>query len=240
MRIGTSGWAYKEWKPAFYPADVPQDRFLEYYGSVMSGCEINATHYRLQTEAVVTRWANAVPDGFRFSVKAHRRITHATAMAWDDAALAFVGQFLESLRPLGDRLGAVLLQYPPARRRDDPGLESVLRALPPDLPVAFEFRHESWMHRAVLARIAEHGGTVCISETAGAVLDQLPPGPFAYVRLRADRYTEEARAGWLALLRRAARSRPVMAFTKHEGIPAGDPFGGIGLAEWMVHHAGRA
>ena len=200
----------------------------------MSACEINATHYRLQAESVVSRWASAVPDGFRFSVKAHRRITHASTMAWDEPGLAFLGEFLASLEPLGPRLGAVLLQYPPMRRRDDAALEAVLEALPVDLPVAFEFRHDSWHDAAIRDRIARHGATVCISETEGKVLNRLPPGPFAYVRLRADRYSAQARDHWLALLRSEANERPVFAFTKHEGIPAGDPFGGIGLAEWIV------
>ena len=161
-------------------------------------------------------------------------------MAWNDEERAFLAQFVASVAPLGDRLGAVLLQYPPTRRRDDDGLTAVLDALPPELPFAVEFRHDSWADLEVFERIAGHGGTVCISETAGAVLERLPPGPFAYVRLRADRYPADARDGWLDLLRREAERRPVYAFAKHEGIPAGDPFGGIGLADWLVQQIGRA
>lgn len=234
LRIGTSGWAYKEWKPAFYPQDVPQARFLEHYGSVLSACEINATFYRLQSESVVARWASAVPEGFRFAVKAHRRLTHTRQMAWDKQEQTFLQTFLASIAPLGERFGTVLLQYPPTRRRDDEGLAAVLDALPPGIAFAMEFRHDSWVADDVFDVIAARGGTVCISETAGAVLDRLPPGPFAYVRLRSDRYSVEARDGWLGLLRREAVTRPVLAFTKHEGIPAGDPYGGIGLAEWLV------
>lgn len=233
LHVGTSGWAYKEWKPAFYPADVPQDRFLEHYGSVLGACEVNATFYRLQSESTVTRWASATPASFRFAVKAHRRLTHTRAMAWNDDERAFLAQFVESVVPLGERLGPMLLQYPPTRQRDDSGLAAVLDALPDGLAFAVEFRHDSWVNAGVFARIADRGGTICISETAGAVLDDLPPGPFAYVRLRADRYSADARDGWLDLLRREAAERPVYAFAKHEGIPAGDPFGGIGLAEWL-------
>ena len=234
LHIGTSGWAYKEWKPAFYPQDVPQDRFLDHYGTVLTACEINATFYRLQSESVVARWANAVPQGFRFAVKAHRRLTHTRQMAWNTEERAFLRTFLESIAPLGERFGAVLLQYPPTRQRDDAGLAAVLDALPEDVAFAIEFRHDSWVDDAVFAAIAARGGTVCISETQGRVLEHLPPGPFAYIRLRADRYSTPARDGWLALLRSEAEDRPVLAFTKHEGIPAGDPFGGIGFAEWLM------
>ncbi len=234
LHVGTSGWAYKEWKPAFYPAGVPQDRFLEHYGSVLTACEVNATFYRLQSESTMGRWAAATPPSFRFAVKAHRRLTHTRAMAWGDEDRAFLAQFLTSVAPLGERLGPVLLQYPPTRQRDDAGLVAVLDALPAGLAFAVEFRHDSWVEPEVFDRIAERGGTVCISETSGAVLDRLPPGPSAYVRLRADRYSADARDGWLDLLQREAADRPVYAFAKHEGIPAGDPFGGIGLAEWLV------
>jgi uncharacterized protein YecE (DUF72 family) len=239
LHVGTSGWAYREWKPAFYPVDVPQDRFLEHYGSVLTACEVNATFYRLQSESTVTRWASATPASFRFAVKAHRRLTHTRAMAWSDEERAFLGRFLESVAPLGERFGAVLLQYPPSRHRDDAGLAAVLDALPAELAFAVEFRHDSWADPEVFDRIAERGGTVCISETGGTVLDHLPPGPFAYVRLRSNRYSADARDGWLDLLRREVADRPVFAFAKHEGIPAGDPFGGIGLAEWLVQQIER-
>jgi uncharacterized protein YecE (DUF72 family) len=234
LHIGTSGWAYTEWKPDFYPAGVAASGFLTYYATQLTACEINATHYRLQSEETVAKWAAAVPDGFRFATKAHRRLTHGREMAWDDAGRDFLKRFVASIRPLGDRFGALLLQYPPTRERDDAALADVLASLPDGLPVAIEFRHDSWRDDAVITRIADHGGTVCVSETDGRVLERLPPGPFAYVRLRSDRYTAEARDGWRALLERDATTRPIFAFAKHEGIPAGDPFGGVGLAQWLV------
>ena len=234
LHVGTSGWAYREWKPAFYPDGLPQSRFLDHYAATLSACEINATHYRLQPEAVVERWARATPEGFRFAAKAHRRLTHARALPPAEGAGEFLERFLESLTPLGHRLGAVLLQFPPTRERDDGALAGLLGCLPPGLPAALEFRHDSWRTPEVEEAVAAAGGTVCVSETAGAVLERLPRGPLAYVRLRADRYSPEARDGWRELLVREASSRPVFAFAKHEGLDAGDPFGGVGLAEWLV------
>ena len=70
------------------------------------------------------------------------------------------------------------------------------------------------------------------------MLDRLPEGPLAYVRLRAESYSPEARDAWRELLEREAADRPVFAFTKHEGVPAGDPFAGVGLAEWLRQAAG--
>lgn len=232
LHLGTSGWAYPEWKPDFYPAGTPRDRFLEHYASVLGACEINATHYRLQSESAVARWAAAVPDGFRFVAKAHRRLTHASVLG---DAPAFMEDFLESLRPLGSKLGAVLLQLPPSRKRDDAALAALMSQVPPHLPFAMEFRHDSWDHEDITTAVVEAGGTLCVSDTTGTPLDALPPGRIAYVRLRAEEYSEDARRRWLDLLQREAATRPVYAFAKHEGVPAGNPFAGVTMAEWMAN-----
>lgn len=234
LHVGTSGWAYREWRPAFYPDGLPQAGYLAHYAGILTACEINATHYRLQSESAVARWAADTPPGFRFAAKAHRRLTHARVLPPEAGGAEFLARFLDSLAPLGGRLGAVLLQFPPTRRRDDAVLDALLRSLPPGLPVALEFRDDSWADPGVQARIAAAGGTVCVSERDGAVLERLPPGPLGYVRLRADRYSDQARRGWRELLHREAAGRPVYAFAKHAGIPAGDPFGGVGLAQWLV------
>ena len=200
--IGTSGWAYTEWKPDFYPDDLPQRRFLEHYGSVLGACEINATFYRLQSETAVERWAAETPDDFRFAAKVHRGLTHSRELANTDSWFALLEDFLESVAPLGEGLGILLFQFPESRKRDDDALARVLDALPAGVPSGFEFRHESWSDSAVVQRIATRNATVCLADTSGEVPDRLPDGPTAYVRLRADRYTEAQRDGWRELLER--------------------------------------
>jgi uncharacterized protein YecE (DUF72 family) len=230
LHVGTSGWAYPEWRPAFYPAGLPQRAFLAHYASRLSACEVNATFYRLQPEAAVTRWAEETPVAFRFAIKAHRRLTHGRSLPPQDGGAEFLERFLDSIAPLGDRLGAVLIQLPPSRARDDAALGALLGCLPRGLPFAVEFRHESWSDAGVRERVADAGGTVCVSETEGRVLPALPPGPLAYVRLRGDRYPEAERAAWAELLAEEAAARPVFAFAKHEGVPPDDPACGVGLA----------
>jgi uncharacterized protein YecE (DUF72 family) len=237
LHVGTSGWAYPEWRPDFYPVGVPQSRFLEHYGTVLTACEINATFYRLQSEATLRKWADAVPEGFRFALKAHRALTHGVLFPPDEAEEGLLARFLASVAAVGDRLGTLLVQLPPTRVRDDAGLDRLLRALAGGPPPAFEFRHASWADPVLVDRIAAGGGTVCLADTTAAVPDALPPGPIAYVRLRADRYDDEARVGWRDLLAREALERPVFCFAKHEGVPAGDPHVGVGLAEWLVRSA---
>ncbi len=184
-----------------------------------------------------------MPPGFRFTAKAHRGLTHSKRIDIDDDRRGLFDGYLKSIRSFGEKLGVILFQFPPYRRRDEEAFTRLLDALPDDLGFAFEFRHESW--DGIEATIAERGGTVCISETQGHAPDSLPPGPHAYVRMRTDRYADEERTKWAALLEREANERDVYAFAKHEGIPADDPFGGLGLARWLVarpipseqHHA---
>jgi uncharacterized protein YecE (DUF72 family) len=240
LYVGTSGWAYREWKPDFYPSDVPQKRWLEHYCSELGACEINATFYRLQSPDTFEKWSSAAPEDFRFTTKAHRRLTHSKSIALDEDRRPFFDAWVASVRQLGPRLGAVLFQLPPYRSRDDEALNGLIAALPDGLHAAFEFRHDSWNGPEVESRIGEAGGTVCVSNTNGEVPDSLPPGPLAYVRLRTERYSPEARAGWLALLRRESIERDVYAFAKHEGIPTDDEFGGVGLARWLVQQMTEA
>jgi uncharacterized protein YecE (DUF72 family) len=233
LYIGTSGYAYKEWKPDFYPADTPQKSFLEHYARTLSACEINATFYRLQSEQTFAKWASQTPQSFRFSLKAHRGLTHGKSIAPGPESRGLLDTFVKGAAVLGPQLGVILFQFPPYRHRDDAQLESLIDALPAGVRVAFEFRHESWESPEVAAHIADRGGTVCISETKGEVPTALPAGPHAYIRLRTDRYSEEKRSAWLSLLQAEASARDVFCFAKHEGIPAGDPLGGVGLAGWL-------
>ena len=230
--VGTSGWAYKEWKPDFYPADLKQAAFLDHYGAQLSACEINATFYRLQKHETFERWRSAVPEQFRFAIKAHRRLTHSKTIAPDAEQKEFLTAFLRSLTPLEDRLGALLFQFPPYRKRDDEALTALMDELPVER-CAFEFRDPSWDVTEVVTLITDRGGTVCVADTKGDPPSVLPGGNLAYVRLRHDEYSGEQRDAWSRLLRTEAAARPVYAFTKHEGVPAGDPFAGIGLAVWL-------
>lgn len=234
LHVGTSGWAYREWRGDFYPPDLAQSRFLEHYCRALDACEINATFYRLQKDSTLLRWAEATPPTFRFALKAHRRLTHGRTIALDSEGRSFLDTFLKTASTLGPRLGAVLFQFPPYRHRDDGALQSLLDALPAGTPYAFEFRHESWFDPEINAALAAAGGTLCVSDTEGVVPASLPPGPIGYVRLRTERYDADTRERWLDLLRSESGHRHVYAFAKHEGIPASDPYGGVGLAAWMV------
>jgi uncharacterized protein YecE (DUF72 family) len=237
LYVGTSGWAYPEWKPEFYPKDVSRARFLEYYGTRLSACEINATFYKSHEADVFKRWADSVPSHFLFAIKAHRALTHGKTIAVDDVRRERLGDFVDTISSFGERRGPVLFQLPAYRKMDVAALESLLEALPRDLRVAFEFRDASWATDEVTDTIVDRGGTICFADTTGRPPAELPPGPFAYVRMRGPRYAPRRRALWRKLLERESMTRDVFVFTKHEGIEAGDPFGGVGLATWFERYA---
>ena len=209
--VGTSGWSYKEWQPAIYPPGLATADFLRHYATIFTACEINATHYRVPTPDAVARWADAVPDDFRFAVKAHRRLTDRPTLAWTAADVAFFHQSLDALAPLGDKLGPVLIQ-----------------------PAVFELRHPSWNDPAVTARVADAGACICVTETDGHAPSDLPSGPQLYVRLRGTRYDTSARTAWRDRLAREAHQRPVYMIARHEGLPPDDPHAGVAMARWVL------
>lgn len=130
VRVGTSGWSYPSWRPGFYPEGTKPDAFLAHYARRFDTVELNTTGYRLPAEDQFRRWADAVPDGFRFAPK--------LALARLDRVPVFV----ERVAALGDRLGPIRITVQNAR--DDGLLTFVLGAVDPELELAFDFRHESW------------------------------------------------------------------------------------------------
>ncbi len=179
VRIGTSGWVYRDWKGPFYPEALPAKRWLGFYASRFETTEINGSFYRLPSEAAVKGWADTAPEGFVFAWKASRYITHAKKLkdVGDSLALVF-----GRMDPLGSHFGPVLFQLPPQLRRDDERLARFLDQLPPHRRCAVEFRDPSWYAPAVLDRLREHGAALCISDHAAAPSPWEATADFLYVR----------------------------------------------------------
>ncbi len=109
IHIGVGGWTYEPWRGTFYPPKHPQKRELDYAGQHLTAIEINGTYYGSQKPESFANWAAAVPDGFKFGVKASRFCTNRKQLA--DGA-ASVEKFLtQGLTRLGDRLGPILWQF---------------------------------------------------------------------------------------------------------------------------------
>ncbi len=216
--VGTSGFSYPEWRGGFYPKDLPTDRMLEHYSRILPSVEINNTFYRFPAAAQVEEWRKATPRGFRFSVKAHRLITHIRRLR--DAGDAVQTQ-IERLQGFKDRQGVLLFQLPPSLRCDAPMIRDFLYLLTP-AAVAFEFRHKSWYVDGIYSALAEHGASLVIMESDDdePVLESV--GPLAYLRLHRSAYTSTALRRWAERIREQLDTRrDVYAYFTHEdGAPA--------------------
>src|SRR3954469_3867205 len=139
IRVGTSGWSYPSWRPGFYPQGTQPTEFLTHYASRFDTVELNTTGYRLPSEDQFRRWAEAVPDGFRFAPKlALRRLDR-------------VPVFVERVAALGNRLGPIRIAV--ESPRDDGLVSFVLGSVDPAFELAFDFRHESWTGAAGVLQV---------------------------------------------------------------------------------------
>ena len=162
VRIGCSGWQYKSWRETFYPEGLGQQRWLAHYASVFDTVEVNSTFYRLASREAVARWVEQTPEGFVFTLKASRYLTHIKRLAniWEGVA-----RYYERVDPLvgTPKLGPVLWQLPPNFQRDDERLAEALAALPEGRH-CFEFRHPSWFADEVLDVLRRHRVALVIGD----------------------------------------------------------------------------
>lgn len=217
IRAGTSGFSYKEWKGAFYPEDLPAGDMLGFYAERLGTVEINNTFYRMPKPEVIEGWASQVGPGFRFVLKASRRITHFKRLNDVGDELQY---FLRSAAGLGDRLGAVLFQLPPNFKKDVGRLARFLDQLGDPSRAAFEFRHASWQDEDVIDLLAERRASLCTADTDEEEGRIVVTGPLGYVRLRRTDYDEAELADWAERVR-AADWGDAYVFFKHEDEAAG-------------------
>jgi uncharacterized protein YecE (DUF72 family) len=219
---GTSGYAYKEWRGSFYPADLPDNAMLGHYTGRLPTVEINNTFYRMPKESVVLAWADQAPDGFQFVLKASRRITHLGRLKGVESELAY---FLQVSQALGAKRGPSLFQLPPNMKKDLGRLTEFLGLLPRGWRAAFEFRHPSWFADDVYAALQSRNAALCVADQ-GNDEDATPfvaTADWGYLRLRREQYDAAALARWAARIREKPWA-DTYVFFKHEDGAAGPRF----------------
>ncbi|HEX2032381.1 MAG TPA: DUF72 domain-containing protein [Actinomycetota bacterium] len=220
LYLGTSGFAYQEWKGPFYPERLRDAEMLPYYAGRFRSVEVNYTFRRSPSPSTLEAWRERTPDGFRFALKAHQRITHTLRLADTGEA---VSSFLARARLLGERLGVVLFQCPPSLRFDRGLLEGFLAHVPDGVRSAMEFRHPSW--EAARPLLADRGVAWCTAETDEAPAGEPSWEPFGYLRLRKESYTEDELGRWAERISGAlADGRDVHCYFKHEEKATGPRF----------------
>ncbi|MBI4461979.1 MAG: DUF72 domain-containing protein [Acidobacteria bacterium] len=216
LYVGTSGYAYAEWKGSFYPAKLPAAKMLSYYAQQFGTVEINYTFYRLPAERTLLEWMAATPDGFQFALKANQRITHVQRLENVEALLR---RFLEAATVLAleKRLGPLLFQLPPNFACDLERLDEFLQQRPRAARFAVEFRDPSWFTEEVFETLRRHQTALCLAETDDTSAPEVLTADFVYLRLRRSEYSDAELRAWRKKLDawRGAGS-DVYAYFKHE------------------------
>ncbi len=227
IRLGVSGWSYDDWVGPVYPPDLPRREWLAFLARRVDTIEVNVTYYRVPGARTVAGWAERTPEGFLFSVKAHRSLTHEREQP-DFAA------FLRAVEPLREsgKLACILAQFPYAFRPTPVNREYLYRlreGLAP-LPVVVEFRNRAWATEETFEQLEElRLGFCAVDEPRFRNL--MPPiaratGPVGYVRFHGRNYekwwqhehawerydytySEEELSEWVPKLRQLARQTEV-------------------------------
>jgi uncharacterized protein YecE (DUF72 family) len=214
IRIGASGFSYKEWVGGFYPPKTQGTKMLPYYAARLPTVEINYTFRAMPKASMLEGWVERTPSNFRFALKAPQRITHFARLREIKDTLDY---FIETAGRLGERLGPVLFQLPPDFARDDTLLADFLGQIQGRLRAAFEFRHKSWLEDDVFRLLEQNGAALCIAETEKLATPVLATARHAYLRLRLENYDETALEAWAQSLKAlAGKTEEIFVYFKHE------------------------
>ena len=221
LRAGTSGYAFKEWKGAFYPPTLPDDEWLAFYASRFPTVEINNTFYRLPKQSVLQDWASRVPAAFTFSIKASQRITHHARLKPECAdAVDFL---LQNTAVLGDRCGPILFQLPPNLKKDADRLRGFLGLLPTGRRYTIEFRHESWFDDEVFSILRDRDVALCVAEQDDFKCPVESTASWGYLRLHRLDYDDAALGEWAKRVSAQPWSETYIYFKHDAGNGSGPP-----------------
>jgi uncharacterized protein YecE (DUF72 family) len=216
--VGTSGFSYKEWQGKFYPAKISPKEMLRFYAHHLAAVEINNTFYHMPTAAVLTAWADQVPEDFTFALKAPQVITHLKRLRHVEEETAY---FCRTLSILSQKQGPVLFQFPKSFRVDRPALADFLELLPDPIAGAFEFRSPTWLIPEILELLRDRGYSVCTPDAdESPAAEIIPTASWGYLRLRRSDYTDAD----LSLWRERILGQPwdkAFVFFKHEAEARG-------------------
>lgn len=186
LNVGTQGWNYDAWVGPFFPPRTKSDEFLGQYSKIFDTVEIDATFYAPPTATSIASWLKKTPEGFSFSLKLPRRITHESRLrdCSDDLSV-----FCERARLFGGRLASILIQLPPDFGPSEFGvLDRFLAKLPDDIRFAIEFRDAGWLTERTHRLLASHRVALALVESEWLPREQVlaysekPTAAFTYLR----------------------------------------------------------
>jgi len=181
------GWSYDFWKGSFYPATLAAKEFLACYAAQFRTVEVDSTFYRIPRIQTVNEWREQTPRDFLFSLKFPQVITHVKMLSDCEEETRV---FLDRVSLLGEKLGALLLQFPPMfRQQHVPSLRDYLESLPDKHRYAVEVRNKSLLSESVYSLLRDHNVASAWVDTPKMPLSNELTADFAYVRWEGDRKT---------------------------------------------------
>lgn len=187
VRVGTSGWNYDDWTPEVYPPGLPKAKRRDVYASQFDTVELNASFYHWPKETSFPMWRDALPPGFRMTVKAPKNLTHVTR-------LRGLPQWQETLArdwaSLGDKAGLFLVQLHPQHPFEPDVLDRFLAGLPPSMRVGMELRHESWQNETTQQILRDHGAAYVVLSGPKLPCHLWATADFVYVRFHGPHPTK--------------------------------------------------
>jgi uncharacterized protein YecE (DUF72 family) len=197
--IGTSGWNYGHWSGKFYPEDLPKTKWFPYYYAKFNTVELNTSFYHLPKKTTFEKWYNESPEGFIFSIKASRYITHVKKLNDPEEP---VNKFFSNAEGIKDKAGVILFQLPPGLKYNKEKLVNILEVLPKNYRYTFEFRNDSWWNDEAYELLRENNIAFCLFELAGQITPRIVTADYIYIRLHgpggkyAGSYSDEVLSEW--------------------------------------------
>jgi uncharacterized protein YecE (DUF72 family) len=184
-RIGTMGWSYGHWVGNFYPEGTGPADYLSEYSRHFGSVEIDGTFYRIPYKSTVDRWRQQTPDGFEFAAKFPKAITHGKKLGDEPEKLEI---FIENISRLGEKLGPLLLQFPPKFRVEGfEALKDFLQTLPENRLYAVELRHRSWLEEKVYGMLRDMGVALVLVDHPRMPMIDVVTSNFTYIRWQGER-----------------------------------------------------
>jgi len=186
IRVGVGGWTFEPWRNNFYPAGLAHSRELQYASRQLTAIEVNGTFYSTFKPPTFAKWRDETPEGFVFSLKAHRFTTHRRDLGTAAESVAhFVGS---GLAELGDKLGPIVWQFMPTKVFDPQQVEAFLELLPREvggrpLRHVLDVRHPSFATEEYLELLARHGCTTVYTDSEKFPAIPHAKNGLAYLRL---------------------------------------------------------
>jgi uncharacterized protein YecE (DUF72 family) len=198
--VGTSGFSYSHWgKGVFYPQDIPQSRWFEYYGQHFDTVELNVSFYRLPKKETFAGWRKRAGKDFVFAVKGSRYITHVKKLKDCQEP---VKRFFKNAEGIKNGKDIVLWQLPPRLKANPKRLTEFLKLLPGEWRHAFEFRDESWLDKEIDKILGKDNIAVVFQDHSQWPMTEKVTADFVYLRLHGKKhlysscYTEKELKSW--------------------------------------------